>query len=272
MDFLWTWAVVPCRTSMLHTREQTQHALLCSILSVTKHYPKARKRFLVCKETYAFLKQKNWLRLWDSVEIIDFPIENPGFQKYYAYPKVYTTRFVENPTIILDVETIIRKPLEILEPSKVTGASWRYRTNPEEEKADLELDTWFGLNYQRDFYPSKGNQYIGAWCYYVPGKKAAEYTSVKTCLHIDRVLGQFPMKYGYGPACFLEDGYISHCYEEICGINFEQSTDWYSSFFHSLEDKWDLEGCNYQNEIEGNIEGVYRDFFVKTTKTPAKLL
>ena len=267
LDFMWTWAVVPSRLSLLHNEIQTQHALLCSVLAAQKHYPGAGRRFLVCQETYNLLKEKNWLDLWTSVEVLDFPKESAGFRKYYAYPKVWSTRFVERPTIILDVETVPCRYLEVRDKSCVTGPAWRYMIDPEDSSAELELRKWLGEGVGRDFYPSKGNQYIGAWCYYVPSKEAAEYTSIKTCNHIDYILNQVDMRFGAGPACFLEDGYLSHCYEEVCGINFDQSDEWYSSFYHSLGDKWNFKGqINLHNEKKAGLEGVYERYLKRNVR------
>lgn len=274
-DFLWTWAVVPCRKSMLHYEEQTQHALLCSVLSVAKYFPESRRRFIVCPKTFEFLQKKGWIDLWTSVEVKEFPAYMPGFQRYYAYPKVWSTRFVEGPTIILDVETIVRKHFELRCPNRVMGPVWAFRQNPKEEGAERELVEWFegNTNYVRDFYPTKGNQYIGAWCYYVPSTKAAEYTSVKTCAHIDKLLGMLPMKYGSGPACYLEDGYISHCYEEVCGIDFSQGWEWYEYFYHSLGDKWDMKGeLNFENEKQAGLSGIYRKYLVEPVKLSKSFL
>lgn len=272
LDFLTTWAVVPARKSVLHNYPVSQHALLCSALSIKKWYPEARTRFLVDQDTYNLLEEKNWLDLWDSVEIIDFPAENPGFKQYYAYPKLYTYRFIENPTIILDAETVVSRRLELDNSTRVLGPRWNYMWN-EDDRAERDLQDWFSSrpDWKRDFYPTKHNSYVGAWSLYVPSKEVGVYVSEKTCKHIDYCLGTFSMRYGGGPACYLEDGYISHCFEEICGIDFSKSDEWSQTFLHFGWDKWESDmskdTVDLRNEYLTGVKGVYDKYFRKKAKS-----
>lgn len=234
LDILWTWAVVGARPSFLHNSLYSKHALLCSTLAAKRLYPEARRRFLVDQETYDLLEKNNWLSLWDSVEIIDFPKDTRPFINYYATPKIYTYRFIENPTLILDVEAVLKKrvPLEERYLDRVQGPYWQF-----DEVGERELKNWFSKypKYVRDFYPIVGNNYISAAHLYIPSREVGEHASKKCIEHLDRLFSECEMQFGGGPAVYLEDGFITHCFEEKGGVVFMDS--WWECFHHRFEEK-----------------------------------
>lgn len=263
LDFLWTWAVVPSRSSALHRKVVSQHALLCSALSVKKWYPEARRRFIVDVDTYDLLKRNGWDKLWDSIEVVDFP-RTEGFEKYYAYPKLYTYRFVERPTVILDVEVIVTGKVNI-GGSRVVGCRRVFDWDERDPILGKDFRRW--IEYSKDFFPTRGNSYVTSYCLYIPSKEVGEYTSEKTCKHIDTVLQNVHHIPGEEAVLFLEDGYIAHCFEEVCGIDFSSSDDWNSTFKHFGGDKYFINNTiNRMNESIAGLVGVYEDYFKPKNK------
>lgn len=266
LDFLWTWAVVPNRQSFLHKSLYSQHALVCSVLAIQKHYPEARKRFLVDQKTYDLLESKNLIRLWDSVEIVEFPQDSPAFKSYYAFPKIYTYRFIENPTFILDAECIFKQRVEIWDTGTVQGPSWTLQEG-EREKIHKWLSRW--PNYKQDYYPIEGNQYISAAHLFIPNPEVGKYVSYRTQKHLEDLFSKVKIEFGGWTACYVEDGYITHCFEDCCNIDFRP--EFWGAVHHEIDEKWQSlreNGAFYFENLEKEVglEGAY-DRYLKKTRT-----
>ena len=85
--------------------------LLCSTVLWKRHHP-THTTFLFCDElTFKLLTDLNAVGLWDNIELIS---ENPNINKevFWAASKVSQLKTIKKPTILLDHDLLVYKPLE----------------------------------------------------------------------------------------------------------------------------------------------------------------
>lgn len=263
LDFMWSWCCLPGRKSKLHTNLYNQHALLCSVLSVKKHYPGARRRFCVDQKTYDLLEKKGWLNFWDEIKVIELP-DTPGAKKYYAYPKLYCYRFIERPTIVLDVEVICKKPIPFKDRSKVITDCW------EDPEGVEKISTWVVGN--QDYFPDTRDRFIGAGFLYIPSAEIAKKVSVRVCERIDAMSTFCNFDYGKNPGwpVYVEDGILTHWFKEMCGISyltgFKQDGEYTYNKISAKYEIGDKSVFDPDCERKAGLSGIYKKYFYPKAK------
>lgn len=130
MTVVWAWADLGNHD--LQNYNIKQYWLIMSVLSVKKFNPEWKRVFFVDQVTYNFLSNKNWISLWDEVNVIDFTNTEYGNLydiKIYSWPKIYSYKLVDDDILILDTDIVFVKKFVIPDTTKMCGQFYNYCYN-----------------------------------------------------------------------------------------------------------------------------------------------
>lgn len=122
MTCVWAWADLG--NHALQTYNIRQYWLIMSVLSIKKFNPEYKRVFFVDEVTYNFLYLKNWICLWDEVNIIDFTNTEYGNLyniQLYSWPKIYSYGLVDDDILMLDIDIVFMNKFNIIDKNRIGG-------------------------------------------------------------------------------------------------------------------------------------------------------